>query len=81
MGLGVKFLPKIDFVYQAAPSYMRGDVDNDGVVGIGDVTALIDYILGDTMGVDVNAADCDQDGFVGIGDVTALIDYILSHIW
>lgn len=77
----VKFLPKIDFVYQAAPSYIRGDVDNDGVVGIGDVTALIDYILGDTMGVDVNAADCDQDGFVGIGDVTALIDYILSHIW
>ena len=76
-----KFLPKAAFLYQEAPAFIPGDVDQDGIVGIGDVTSLIDYILGNTEGVDVNAADCDQDGIVGIGDVTALIDYILSHAW
>lgn len=56
---------------------LLGDVDSDGKVGIADVTALIDYILG---GGDINAtaADVDQDGNIGIADVTALIDIILS---
>ena len=77
-----KFLPKAAFIYQTAPDYVRGDVDMDGVVGIADVTALIDYILnGNTDGIDVSAADCDLDGVIGIADVTALIDYILSHSW
>ena len=70
------------FTNEATPSFLRGDVDNDGVVAIGDVTALIDLILSqETEGVNIDAADCDQDGEVGIGDITALIDYILSHIW
>lgn len=63
-------------------TFLRGDVDNDGSVGIGDVTTLIDYILSkDPEGVNLLAADCDQDGSIGIGDVTALIDYILSKSW
>ena len=78
----VKFLPKVDFVYQEAPAFIRGDVDMDGEIGIADVTALIDYILtGNNEGIDTNAADCDQDAVVGIADVTALIDYILTHTW
>ena len=65
-----------------APTYLRGDVDMDGSVGIADVTALIDYILSkDPTGISVLAADCDEDGSVGIADVTALIDYILSKSW
>ena len=61
---------------------VRGDVDMDGTVGIGDVSALIDYLLsGNTEGVDLVAADCDLDTTVGIGDVSALIDYLLSHNW
>ena len=70
------------FSNEAGSNFLRGDVDNDGVVAIGDVTALIDYILShEAEGVNVEAADCDQDGEIGIGDITALIDYILSHIW
>jgi hypothetical protein len=77
-----QFLPKAAFVYQAAAASVRGDVDLDGVVGIADVTTLIDYILsGTASGIDMNAADCDEDSVVGIADVTALIDYILTETW
>ena len=56
-----------------------GDVNGDGEVNIGDVTAIIDYLLG-TAGVNFNveAADVNRDGEVNIGDVTAIIDMLLS---
>jgi len=64
------------------PSFLRGDVDNDGSVGISDVTALVDYILSkDASEINLDAADVDQDGGIGISDVTALVDYILSKSW
>ena len=60
----------------------RGDVNGDDSVSIGDVTALIDYLLsGDASGINMSAADCNQDNGVSIGDVTALIDYLLSGSW
>lgn len=69
------------FQMMAAGS-IRGDVDGDGNAGIGDVTALIDYLLnGDSQGVTASSADVDLDGNAGIGDVTALIDYLLNGVW
>ena len=62
--------------------FMRGDVDNSGDVRIGDVTALINYLLsGDASQINTQAADCDKSGDVKIGDVTALINYLLSGSW
>jgi len=78
------FGPKTTFVFEGGdePEFLRGDVDNDGNVGIADATALIDYILSNNPeGVNLRAADCDQDGNVGIADATALIDYILNGTW
>jgi len=61
---------------------LRGDVDNDGTIGIADATALIDYILnGDATAINANNADCDQDSAITIADATALIDYILNGQW
>ena len=56
-----------------------GDVNGDGEVNIGDVTAIIDYLLG-TAGdnFNVEAADVNRDDEVNIGDVTAIIDMLLS---
>ena len=66
----------------AGSSSMRGDVNGDGQVKIGDVTTLINYLLsGDASGINLQAADCDQNGQVKIGDVTALINYLLSGTW
>ena len=53
-----------------------GDVDGDGVVGISDLSALIDLLL---MGGEINpGADVDGDGEVTIADVSALIDILLD---
>ena len=64
------------------PTALRGDVNGDNNVSIGDVTALIDYLLsGDASSINLDAADCNQDNGVSIGDVTTLIDYLLSGTW
>ena len=60
----------------SAQSYPRGDVDQDGVVGIADVTTLIDNLL-----KGVAYGDVDQNGVVGIADVTSLIAYRLKGTW
>jgi len=56
-----------------------GDVDGDGIVGIADVTQLIDCLL---VGIDgdekMEAADVDQDNVITIGDITTLIDMIIN---
>ena len=36
--------------FTAGMEYQRGDVDQDGIVGIGDVTCLVDYLLYGTWG-------------------------------
>ncbi len=61
------------------PEVKIGDVDNDGEVGISDVSALCDYLLnGDATGLNLQAADVDDDGEIGISDVSELIDMLLN---
>ena len=77
----VQIMP-IAITEAASVDFLRGDVDNNGEVKIGDVTALISYLLsGDDSEINILAADCDQNGEVKIGDVTTLISYLLSGNW
>lgn len=57
---------------------LLGDVNNDGVLSIADVTALIEYLLGNDVDPfnEVNA-DLDGNGVLSIKDVTLLIDRLL----
>ena len=68
---------KIIFVYVG---YMRGDVDGNEIINIGDVTLLIDYIMGieDLDYYQLKAADVDGDGNVGVVDVTVLTDMVFD---
>ncbi len=67
------YLPLLD------GDFIMGDVNGDGVVGIADVTDLIDYILGgDPQPFIIEAADVTNDGLIGIADVTEIIDRILT---
>ena len=57
-------------------------MNDDQVVDIQDVTALIDFLLnGDFDAVNYDNADADLNGTVAIADVTALIDYLLNGVW
>ena len=55
-----------------------GDVDGDGVVGMDDLTALIDYLVYGTE-INMQNADVDGDGIVGMDDLTALINYLVNN--
>ena len=58
---------------------LTGDVNDDGEVNIGDVTSIIDYLLGNASDTfNIEAADVNGDGEVNIGDVTAIIDMLLG---
>lgn len=56
---------------------ITGDINNDDMVDVSDVSAVVDYILGSGI---YTAAECDVngDGAVDVGDVSALIDIILQ---
>ena len=72
-----------DFVtYEEPPTFLLGDVNNDGNINIADVTMLISMVLaGDTNATEHPAADCDQNGNINIADVTRLIARVLSGSW
>ena len=57
--------------------YKPGDVNHDFMVTISDVSALIDYLLGDVSTAPIEA-DVNQNYEVNISDVTALIDILLG---
>ena len=66
-------------VILAAASDVRGDVDNNGIVNITDVSVLVDLLLsGEAAGT---TADCNLDGNVDITDISVLIDYLMTGNW
>ena len=67
----------VEEVTLVGPAYSIGDVNHDGNVNITDVTALIDYLLGDITAAPAEA-DVNGEGGVTITDMTALIDLLLG---
>ena len=76
------FIDDIEISYEATwtPEFIEGDVNDDGMVNIADVTRLIDYLLdsGNTANFNENAANVNGDADINIADVTALIDRLLN---
>ena len=48
---------------------IKGDVNGDGQVGIGDIISITNYMSGEPNGVTLEQADVNGDGEVGIGDI------------
>ncbi len=60
--------------------YECGDVNDDDVVNIFDVTYMISYLYkGGLPPVNMNAADVNSDGAVNIFDITYLISYLYKN--
>ena len=61
------------------PTIIPGDVNGDEIIGIDDVTAIVDLLFNGVSEENFNeGADVDSDGFITIDDVTALVDLLLS---
>lgn len=60
-------------------SSLKGDVNEDGLINVSDVTALISKILGnDVSPFNATNADIDNNSIHNVADVTALIRMILN---
>ena len=71
-------------IEQVVPAGKRGDVDDNSVVDINDVTRLIDVVLGKDVEYHFVNSDCNVEGGSGnvdINDVTALINFVLTGAW
>ena len=65
------------FRYISELSEATGDIDGDGEINVGDVTALINKLLNATS-FDDEVCDINGDGEVNVTDVTSLINMILE---
>ena len=63
------------FVY--ASHVDRGDLNADGIVNVGDVVYLVNYLYrGGSEPCPVEAGDVTCDGIVNVGDVVFLVNYL-----
>ena len=74
---------KITVTLTKKVTVLRGDVDGNSVVGMDDLTALINYLVFGTEINMANSAICDalDDTTVGMDDLTALINYLVYNHW
>jgi hypothetical protein len=58
---------------------MPGDVNDDHLVNITDVSLLINYLMGSTtLTINTVNADVNSDNNINVSDVTMLINMIMS---
>ena len=78
-GIEVPFGDETCTVTQTATG-MPGDVNNDGVVNITDVTVLINAVMTESFGsINTANADMNNDGNINITDVTMLINAVMTN--
>ena len=53
------------------PDFLRGDVNGDGEVNVGDLVSVSNFMAGDVL-VSKDAADVNQDGEVNVGDMVVI---------
>ena len=58
---------------------LPGDVNDDNGVNVGDIAAIIDYLLDNSAPINFTNADLNGDGIVNVADLSDLIDLILSN--
>lgn len=61
-------------------AFILGDVNEDGDVNVGDITALTIIIQNPgTTGFNMDAADVNQDGYINVGDIIAVANIIQAN--
>lgn len=74
------YIADAESTVNVSPTFIKGDVNHDGVVDINDVTEVIAKVLG-TEGCCTICADVDGNNEVDINDVTDMINFVLTGHW
>lgn len=82
-GTSAQNVKTVTVTYENTATTLKGDVNNDKVVTIADVTALVNIILGkatpeNNPEYNFEAAKVNEDDIITIADVTALVNIILG---
>ena len=62
---------------------VRGDINNDGLISITDISRLFRYIVDDNYSIDlpnIKSSDVNDDNRVTITDLSKLFAYIMKNI-
>ncbi|UCB52773.1 MAG: dockerin type I repeat-containing protein [Candidatus Zixiibacteriota bacterium] len=63
--------------YVMATRVVRGDLNADGIINVGDVVYLVNYLYrGGDEPCPIEAGDVTDDGIVNVGDVVFLVNYL-----
>jgi hypothetical protein len=63
---------------RAAKAFLRGDVNDDGMRTVMDVTLLVDYIMTGQGDFDTALGDLDGSGTISVSDISILVNIILG---
>ena len=65
--------------YQGGDEIPYGDINEDTILNVVDIVAMVNHILGGELSTDeAERADINQDGIINVVDVVALVAYILE---
>jgi len=71
---------KADTLSFTVRTYLCGDANADGIIDIGDVVYLINYLYKDGLAPDpLEAGNVNCDGVIDLGDVVYLINYLYKN--
>ena len=65
--------------FYADPSSVKGDVNGDGKVGIGDIVTVTNVMAGEGTEEVIKRADVNGDGEVGIGDIISITNVMAGQ--
>ncbi len=76
----VTYIPRHNLPYCFSLSYPEvGDVNADGIIDVGDLVYLINYLYKGGPAPDpLEVGDCNSDGVIDLGDVVYLINYLFK---
>ena len=67
-------------ITQGASAGIKGDVNGDGQVGIGDIICVTNYMAGHPGEITLEQADVNGDGEVGIGDIISITNIMAGTV-
>jgi hypothetical protein len=81
----VSFISRLDetsFTIGAAPTFLRGDVDNNRMVDLSDVVVLLSFLFVGNVTLDcADSADVNDSGDINLSDPVNLLEFLFSGGW